>query len=341
MFCAKCGEELQATVRTCPRCGADLGSAGAIRLTDPGDSLSRSVRRFDQAKAQLDDHTSPDLGLFFVTDMPEPATPVPAPSAPDADSAPEAGRPARRPPTDAVRAALHRVVPQNLTTSPVVAKVLTTAAAVRHWTPPAPVRAVLAKAATARDWVRDNLPEPPPRDPNYDEDGIDKGRAVTIPFLAALLALALVVTAGLSWMLMRAPDEMAARAKASTSAASAASAASVARAKASAASAAAAAAASRRRPTVTPTPTRTTPKPVPKLPAGAKNCGPGLGANASASCEFAQSLADQVDRAMTGSVQVTAYSPTSARSYNMTCVRGLIITCGSSGSAQIYIIPSN
>lgn len=193
----------------------------------------------------------------------------------------------------------------------------------RHKSRSAIVEQVRRGATGVRDWVGENVPEDVYRD-TWDELSGNQHRRKLMVMFAGLLPVALIVSIVAALAILRTAD----------------------RSIAPPASPAPTSVVETPTPTPTPTPSPTpTPTPTPtatppRLPAESRQCGPGLGANEAASCEFAQAVFDKVDRAMTGSVDIQAYSPKTKRTYSMTCVRAEIITCASTGSAKVYILPS-
>lgn len=98
-------------------------------------------------------------------------------------------------------------------------------------------------------------------------------------------------------------------------------------------------------PVWTPTPTTGTPTTTvgvlpPGVPADASQCAGDVWRNANASCGFALAVANNVNRGMSGSTSFPAQSPTTGQVYQVTCVRGEVITCAGSGQWRIWIAPA-
>lgn len=75
------------------------------------------------------------------------------------------------------------------------------------------------------------------------------------------------------------------------------------------------------------------------LPAGLKSCGEGIGVSVSTTCQFAQSVADQVrrDAPESGRFVVNARSETTKKDYALQCNAGPITVCVGGRNAAIYI----
>ena len=96
-------------------------------------------------------------------------------------------------------------------------------------------------------------------------------------------------------------------------------------------------------PSATPSPTPTpTPTPTPvAFPAGATQCSDSVAVNSSTSCQFALNVetAFKASSASGGTVQVTATSPVTNKTYSMSCVvaTGSVTTCTGGNNAVVYL----
>lgn len=66
---------------------------------------------------------------------------------------------------------------------------------------------------------------------------------------------------------------------------------------------------------------------TPALPQGAKACGSDVWASAQTSCEFANAVAAQVDKKMTGTERLVVHSPVTKRDYTVECTAAEGISC--------------
>lgn len=91
-------------------------------------------------------------------------------------------------------------------------------------------------------------------------------------------------------------------------------------------------------------PQTTEPSPSPSqsetsaLPAGDRVCSPGVGAAGSASCPFANAIADAV-RADPSAGSYDVFSPVTKRRYDVTCTGTELITCRGGANATVHVIP--
>lgn len=330
MYCARCGASVDTDMHACPQCGADLSVGGGIRLTDPSGDLSANLRRYDIAKAHALAASPPDVDALI--------SPTPI-EAGDATEPTSAGSPTEsvlrggdlasakprmtRARDDDVSARSDATAPDGV---PEAGRTAQPERVPKHVGRTRLIIQANESLGRAKEWVNDRLPDEVRAE--IAEVRSNRRKRATVPFLIGVLLIALAVSVGLAWVLMSTPDRSAEKGRPSASAS--------------------------KSPSATPTPTPTpapkpapkptptpTPTPKPTLPDGSKTCGPGVGANDGASCPFALSVADEVNHAMSGSVDITAYSPTSKRSFKMSCSRESLITCATSGSARVYIIPSN
>ena len=69
---------------------------------------------------------------------------------------------------------------------------------------------------------------------------------------------------------------------------------------------------------------------------GSSSCGDGLSVNATTSCPFARAVRESFENSGGASV-IEAYSPTTARSYTMTCSPGIPTVCRGGNNAVVYI----
>ncbi len=69
---------------------------------------------------------------------------------------------------------------------------------------------------------------------------------------------------------------------------------------------------------------------------GAKSCGGGLYAGPNTSCPFAQNVRSAYFKSGGGSVTVNAFSPTTGRSYSMSCSGSSPTACTGGNSASVY-----
>lgn len=85
--------------------------------------------------------------------------------------------------------------------------------------------------------------------------------------------------------------------------------------------------------------TSTTPPP---LPTGAATCSgtDGVGRNTATSCDFAANVADAVRKSPESTPsQVTAYSPVTKKTYELTCTREEWVVCKGGNNAVVYVWP--
>lgn len=77
---------------------------------------------------------------------------------------------------------------------------------------------------------------------------------------------------------------------------------------------------------------------TPAMSPGAKECSTGIWAGPQTSCALALAAAAGVDKTMTGSTDVQAFSSTTNRTYTLRCVAGQGITCtGTGGVTGVYV----
>ena len=97
-----------------------------------------------------------------------------------------------------------------------------------------------------------------------------------------------------------------------------------------------ASAARKRRQTASRTPSQSSTSTTSVASSGGADCGGGLHAGPNTSCPFAQNVRDAYNNAPGASATVTAYSPTTNRSYTMSCgPAGSGVTCSGANSASV------